>query len=140
MTRRCALILLHWTTAFLILAMVKGGTAAEWVRWSFVGAVALWVGIALAKGLIGRPGPKLSPATRAIYPWMHRALYGALAVSAALNAGELLGWLEPGRAWTSLLVLLSLGAVHGLFQFWRHNALYDNALRLITPRIMHKYL
>lgn len=124
----------------LILAMVKGGTSAEWVRWAFVGCVTVWVAIALAKGLIGKAGPKLSPATRAAYPWIHRAIYVVLAVSAALNAGELLGWVEAGPAWTSLLVLLSIGAFHGLFQFWRHNALFDGALKLITPKFMHGVL
>ena len=124
----------------LLLAMVKGGTSAVWVRWAFVGTVTLWVGIALAKGLIGRPGPKLGPATRAAYPWMHRAIYLALAVSAALNAAELLGWIDAGAAWTSLLVLLGIGAFHGLFQFWRHMALYDGALRLITPKAIHGVL
>lgn len=140
MTRRSAHIALHWTVFMLILAMVKGGTAAEWVRWLFVGAVTVWVAIALAKGLIGKAGPKLGPKTKAIYPWMHRAIYCALAVSAGLNAGELLGWIPPGPAWTSLLVLLSIGALHGIFHFWRHTALYDNALRLITPKFAHRYL
>lgn len=124
----------------LLLAMVKGGTSAPSVRWAFVVCVAFWVGIALARGLIGKPGPKLGPATRAVYPWMHRALYLGLAISAGLNAAELLGWIAPGGAWTSLLVLLGLGALHGLFQFWRHNALFDGALRLITPKVMHRYL
>lgn len=124
----------------LILAMVKGGTSADWVRWTFVACVTAWVAIALAKGLIGKAGPKLGPATRAAYPWIHRAIYVALAVSAILNAGELLGWISAGPAWVSLLVLLSIGAFHGLFQFWRHTALYDNALRLITPKFAHKYL
>jgi len=61
----------------LILAMVKGGTSAPWVRWLFVSCVAIWVGI---------------------------------------------------------------GAFHGLFQFWRHMALYDGALRLIFPNFIHKVL
>lgn len=133
-------IALHWSVFMLILVMVKGGTSAVWVRWAFVGAVALWVAIALVRGLIGVPGPKLGPATRAAYPCMHRALYAVLAVSAALNARELWGLLEPGGAWTSLLILLGLGAFHGLFQFWRHNALFDGALRLITPKFMYKVL
>lgn len=124
----------------LILAMVKGGTAAVWVRWTFVVCVALWVAIALGQGLIGKAGPKLGPKTRAAYPWIHRVIYVALAVSAALNAVELLGLVPPGPAWTSLLVLLSIGAFHGLFQFWRHNALFDGALKLITPKFMHGIL
>jgi len=140
MTRRSLHIALHWTVFMLILAMVKGGTSAEWVRWSFVGAVTLWVAIAVTKGLIGKAGPKLGPATKAVYPWMHRAIYGALALSAGLNAAELMGLIQPGPAWTSLLVLLSIGAFHGLFQFWRHNVLFDGALKLITPRALHKVL
>lgn len=140
MTRRSLHVALHWTVFMLILAMVKGGTSAEWVRWAFVACVAWWVAIALTKGLIGKAGPKLSPATRAAYPWMHRAIYLALTVSAALNAGELLGLLTPGPAWTSLLILLGIGAFHGLFQFWRHNALFDGALKLIIPKFMHGIL
>lgn len=140
LTRRSLHIALHWTVFMLILAMVKGGASAQWVRWAFVGAVAVWVAIALAKGLIGKAGPKLGPATRAAYPWIHRAIYLALGVSAVLNAGELLGLVPVGPAWTSLLVLLGIGAFHGLFQFWRHNALYDGALRLITPKFLHNIL
>jgi cytochrome b561 len=48
--------------------------------------------------------------------------------------------IDAGSAWISLLVLLAIGAFHGLFQFWRHNALYDGALKLITPKFMHKVL
>lgn len=124
----------------LILIMVKGGTSAPWVRWAFVICTVVWVAIAVTKGLIGKAGPKLSPATKAAYPWMHRAIYAALSVSAALNAGELLGWIAAGPAWTSLLVLLGIGAFHGLFQFWRHAALYDGALKLIIPKFMHGVL
>jgi cytochrome b561 len=124
----------------LILVMIKGGASADWLRWTFVAIVTIWVAIAVIKGLIGKAGPKLRPATRAAYPWMHRAIYGALTVSAALNAAELLGWMTAGPAWVSLLVLLAIGAFHGLFQFWRHTALYDNALLLITPKFMHKFL
>lgn len=124
----------------LILAMVKGGASADWLRWLFVGCVTVWIAIALSKGLIGKAGPKLGPATRAAYPWLHRAIYVALAVSGTLNAAELLGWITAGPAWISLLVLLGIGAFHGLFQFWRHNALYDGALKLITPKFMHKVL
>ncbi len=140
MTRRSLHILLHWSIVLLLLAMVKGGTAAPWVRWTYSLSIALWIAIAATRGLIGKPGPKLSPSIRAAYPWMHRALYAALGVSAALNIAELTGLITPGPAWISLLVLLGLGSIHGLFHFWRHTALYDNALRLITPRVMHKYL
>lgn len=124
----------------LILVLVKGGASAHWVRWTFVIFVATWVGIAAVIGLIGKAGPKLGPRMNAIYPWMHRAIYAALAVSAALNAAEMSGLIAAGPAWTSLLVLLGIGAFHGLFHFWRHNALFDGALKLITPTFMHKIL
>jgi len=140
MTRRGLHILLHWSVFMLILAMVKGGTAALAVRWAFVAAVALWIAIALARGMIGRPGPKITGGLRLAYPWIHRALYAALGVSAALNAAELLGWIDEGPGWTSLLVLLGAGALHGLLQFWRHTALNDNALRLIFPKALHRHL
>ncbi len=124
----------------LVLMMVKGGTAAPALRWAYVGAVAAWVGIAVLRGPIGRPGPKLPAAVRAAYRPAHWGLYGPLAVSAALNALELTGLAAPGGAWVSLLVVLSAGALHGVFQFWRHTALMDGALRLIVPKSLHHLL
>ena len=141
MTRRSLVILLHWLSFMLLLSMIKGGTAAPWVLWLFVITIALWSGITLVKGLLGKPGPKLSPGLRRAYPWMHRVLHISLALTAIAILFRLMGqplaWLD---AWTMLLVTLCLGTFHGLFHFWRHAALYDNALRLITPRFMHKWL
>lgn len=140
MTRRRLHITLHWSVFFLILAMVKGGTSAEWLRWTYSAMVLVWVAMALALGPIGRPGPKLPAVVRSVYRPIHGIIYGVLAISALLNVGELIGWLAPGAAWTSLLVLLSIGALHGLFQFWRHTALMDGALRLIIPKTLHHLL
>jgi len=124
----------------LVLIMVKGGTSAEWVRWTFVVAGAIWVSMALARGMMCRPGPKLTGVWRTAYPWMHRGMYLVLAVTVALNAAALLEWMPQDTAWVALLVLLSAGTFHGLFHFWRHNVLYDGALRIMTPRFMHKIL
>lgn len=141
MTRRSLTIALHWLVVMLLLSMIKGGTSAPWVLWLFVIAVALWGGITLIKGLLGKPGPKLSPGLRRAYPWMHRALHVSLALTALAVLlrliGQPLAWLD---AWTLLLITLGLGTFHGVFHFWRHTALYDNALRLITPKAMHKWL
>lgn len=141
MTRRTLVIALHWSTVFLILAMVKGGTSEPWVLGLFAALVALWSGQALIFGLLGRPGPKLSPNLRRAYPWMHRTLHILLALTALAVVFRLLGrplpWLD---AWTMLLITLGAGTFHGVFQFWRHTALYDNALRLITPRFLHGIL
>ncbi len=141
MTRRGLVIFLHWSAVTLILAMVKGGTDNPYVLAAFVAVVALWGGMTLTIGLSGRPGPKLSPNLRRIYPSMHRALHLLLALTAIAIAFRLAGrplWFLD--AWTMLLVTLSAGAFHGLFHFWRHTALYDGALRLILPRILHRYL
>jgi len=138
MTQRRLTILLHWITFLLVLVMIKGGTSEPWVRWAFVMGGALWVSMAAMRGMLCKPGPKLSPGWRAAYPWMHRALYALLAVTVALNAGALLGWLPHDTGWTALLVLLLAGAFHGLFHFWRHNVLFDGALRAMMPRFMHK--
>lgn len=140
MTRRSVHIALHWSIFLLILIMVKGGTAAAGVRWTYSALVALWVGMALIRGPIGKPGPKLPAMARAVYGPMHWLIYATLGLSAVLNAGELLGLLAPGGAWASLLVLLSMGALHGVFQFWRHTALMDGALRLIIPKSLHYLL
>ncbi len=94
----------------------------------------------LVKGMMCKPGPKLTGGLRAAYPWMHRGLYGVLAVTVALNALALLGVLPHDTGWTALLVLLAAGTLHGLFHFWRHNVLFDGALRIMTPRFMHKIL
>lgn len=140
MSRRGLTIWLHWGVFMMILAMIKGGSSAEVLRWAFVLTGTIWVGLALARGLLGRPGPKLTGTARAAYPWIHRGLYALLAISVAVNGAALLGWAGKDTAWNTLLVLLAAGALHGLFHFWRHTALYDGALMLMSPRFMHKYL
>ena len=124
----------------LVLIMVKGGTSAIYVRWAFVIGGAVWIGMTLVKGMMCKPGPKLGGKLRAAYPWMHRGMYALLAVTVALNAGALLGLFAHDTGWTALLVLLAAGTFHGLFHFWRHNVLFDGALRVMTPRFMHKIL
>ena len=131
---------LHWGLFLVLLAMIKGGTAEPWVRWAYVALAALWVGLALAFGPQARPGPKLTGTTRRLFTPAHWALYALVAATALLNAAELLHLIAPGPAWVSLLVLLSAGAFHAIFHVWRHAALYDNALRTILPRALHRYL
>lgn len=140
MTQRRLTILLHWSTLLLVLIMVKGGTSAAWVRWAFVVGGAVWISMVLARGMMCRPGPKLTGPSRRAYPWMHRGMYALLAFTVILNATALLGWTPHDTGWIALLVLLAAGALHGLFHFWRHNVLFDGALRVMTPRFMHKIL
>ena len=72
---------------------------------------------------------------------MHRALHLLLGLTALAIAfrlsGTPLAWLD---AWTLLLVTLTAGAFHAVFQLWRHTALFDRSLHRITPRFMHKWL
>lgn len=140
MTQRRLTIILHWSLFMLLLAMIKGGSANEILRWVYVGAGTLWLAMTAAKGMLGKPGPKLQGALRQAYPWMHRGMYAVLAGSVGVNAAALLGWVSLDLAWNSLLVLLFAATFHGLFHFWRHNVLYDNALRLMMPRFMHNIL
>lgn len=141
MTRRSLVVVLHWLSFFLILTMVKGGVSTPWVLALFVACTVIWGTMTLFLGLQGKPGPKLSPPLRRAYPWMHRVLHILLALTAVAILARLLGrpipWLD---AWVMLLVTLAVGTFHGLFHFWRHTALYDRALHLITPKFMHKWL
>jgi len=140
MTRRRVTIFLHWSILMLILVMIKGGASAPLVRWAFVIGGTVWIGMALAKGLLGKPGPKLQGPLRAAYPWMHWGMYLVLGVTVALNGAALLGLMAHDTGWVALLVLLTAGTFHGLFHFWRHNVLFDGALRVMLPRFMHKIL
>ena len=63
-----------------------------------------------------------------------------IAVTAVLNALELLGLLRPGPAWTALLILLAAATFHAIFHLWRHTTLYDGALNMISPKAVHKHL
>lgn len=140
MTRRRANVVLHWTFFLMLLAMIKGGTDAVWLRWAYVGVGTLWVGIAVAKGVLAKPGPKLQGILRDSFRIGHAAIYAIVAISVAVNAAALLGWVAKDLAFTALLWVLTVGTFHALFHFWRHNVLFDNALRMILPSFAHKYL
>ena len=126
--------------------------------------VMLWTFMFLRKGVMGKPGPKLPGWGRAIYPWLHKALHYALpamlttGLAAGLSAPfavqgfgtiplnipgwgnyTLHGFAEEVHeiAFDGLLVLI---VAHTVFHLWRHFMLKDNALRIITPKILHKYL
>lgn len=140
MTRRRLNILLHWTFFMMLLAMIKGGTDAAWLRWAYVLVGGVWVGTAAVKGILAKPGPKLEGVLRGSFKLMHAGLYALIALSVLSNAAALLGVASKDAAFTSLLIVLVAGTFHGIFHFWRHNVLYDNALRMISPKFSHKYL
>ncbi len=139
-SRRALTITLHWALFLMLLAMIKGGTAAEPLRWAFVAGGGLWVGMAVLRGLLGRPGPKLTGLARSSFAPMHWAMYALLAAAVVLNATALLALTPQVWAWNSLLVLLVAATFHAIFHLWRHTALNDGALRMMTPKAMHKHL
>ena len=129
----------------------------------FVTACLLWTADYLRRGLASRPGPKLPPWARRVHQWMHRALIWGL-FGVALT-GFLLGLTAPrlfmaggilpvappldlprahdlvGRIHIfEFYLLAALAGAHGLFHLWRHLALRDNALRIMAPKILHRFL
>ena len=126
--------------------------------------VTIWTVIFLKSGLIGRAGPKLPDWASRIYPLMHKGLY--LAMPIMLVTGLLVGLTAPFQVmgfgviplnvpWLggtaindiangvhefSFDVLIIMIVVHAVFHVWRHYLLRDNALRLIMPKSLHKYL
>lgn len=135
------MIALHWLVFALILSTVKGGASSPWLLGVFVAAAALWSGATLVYGLLDTSDAKLSVRLRHLYPWMHRTLPTLLTLMAIAIVFRLLRqpflWLD---AWVKLLITLGAGTFQDAFRFWRHAALYDNALALITPRFMHRWL
>lgn len=140
MTRRQLNITLHWAFALMLLSMIKGGSDAALLRWAYVIVGAIWVGIAAAKGILAKPGPKLTGILRRGFAAMHWGLYGLIGISVVINALALLNLMAKSAAFTSLLLVLAAATFHALFHLWRHAALYDNALRMIFPKSWHKYL
>jgi len=141
MLRRATVIALHWPSVFSILSRVAGGASHPWVLILFVAIAPLWTGMMLARGRLSRPGPKLSAGFRRAYPWMHRTLHLLRALTASAIAFRLIG--APLRfldAWMMLLVTLAAATFHSVFDVWRQTALYDKALRLMTPRLVHTWL
>ena len=75
--RRGLVIALHWASAILLLAMVKGGSAAPGLRWAFVAIVAVWAGMApdAGCGAVACSRPEMSSSTPAIQSLANRAWF-----------------------------------------------------------------
>ena len=125
--------------------------------------VGIWFAMFMIKGLAGRAGPKLPAPAKRAYPLMHKALYIGMPVM--MITGGLLGLAAPyvikgfgiiplgaGNGGKGLYDFLEeiheiafdaliIGIVlHAVFHIWRHYWLKDNALRIMAPKILHKYL
>ena len=129
----------------------------------FVSLTLLWSADYLRRGLAGRPGPKLLPWARTAHRIMHHTLviglFGVaftgfligLTSSITLWAGGIVP-IAPPMGWPKLhqwvgdihlvefYLLAALAACHAGFHIWRHLRLQDNALRIMFPKALHKYL
>lgn len=126
-------------------------------------AVVIWFSIYALKGAASRPGPKLPTWARIVHTWKHRLLYFGLPVM--MLTGAAAGLLAPfairafgvvplgpaqgprdlykqaevvhDMVFNALVLVIIL---HAAFHIWRHYWLRDNALRIMTPRVVHRFL
>ena len=129
----------------------------------FVTISLIWVADYLRRGLAGRPGPKLGPRARVFHWWVHRiiiwGLFGVavtgfllgLTSTRLLKAGGFLPIAPPlglpeaneivGQFHIYEFYLLGVIVVaHAGFHIWRHIRLRDNALRIMAPKALHRFL
>ena len=119
------------------------------------------------RGLATTRTPKLGPVARRAHWWMHRAivwgLFGValggfllgLTASRQFKAGTWLPFAPPlGREWDlagaheiigtlHVMQFHALGLLvvaHALFHVWRHVGLRDNALKVMAPKALHRWL
>ncbi len=129
----------------------------------FVTLCLLWTADYLRRGLASRPGPKLPPWARRVHQWMHKALVWGLFLIAVggfllgltsvrlLKAGGFLPIAPPlglreaneiiGKIHIyEFYLVAAIAGIHALFHIWRHIRLKDNALRIMFPKILHRFL
>ena len=129
----------------------------------FVTICLLWTADYLRRGLASRPGPKLPRWARLVHQALHKALIWGLFLIAVggfllgltssrlLKAGGFLPIAPPldMREANHLIgtlhiyefyLLTAIVAVHAGFHIWRHVRLKDNALRIMVPKMFHRYL
>ena len=140
MTRRTLTICLHWVNLLLLVCLVAAGPVPL-LAWAFVATATSMVALALVRGLLNGPGPKLEGFVRAAHPWLSRAMYAALSAVALATLMQRLGLATlPVTLQQLYFYLLSAASLHAVFHLWRHTALGDGALKRITPAFLHKSL
>ena len=129
----------------------------------FVTLALIWTVLYLRKGLASRPGPKLPPWARLTHKVMHHTIiwglflvaFGGFLLSLTSNVILWAGGILPiapamglphandivGKLHTYQFYGLAILVIfHALFHLWRHTALRDNALRIMTPKVLHRFL
>lgn len=148
-------------------ALAMGGRTAFLIHSNlalfFVTLSLLWTADMLRRGLASRPGPKLPPWARRVHRGMHLSLVWGLFFVALtgfllgltstvqLRAGGFLPFAPPlgmppankviGAVHIYQFYLLAVVvAGHAAFHIWRHVRLRDNALRIMVPKRLHRFL
>jgi cytochrome b561 len=148
-------------------ALAMGGQTAFLIHSNlalfFVTLSLLWTADYLRRGLASRPGPKLPPWARRVHRWIHLSLVWGLFFVALtgfllgltstvqLRAGGFLPFAPPlglppankvvGTIHIYQFYLLAAVVVgHAAFHIWRHLRLRDNALRIMVPKRLHRFL
>ena len=129
----------------------------------FVSGALIWTAWHWRQGLASRPGPKLRGWARMLHPILHKTLiWGLFGVAIT---GFLLGLTSAVLLWAGGVVpiapplgmprandivgrlhelefygLAAIIAAHAAFHIWRHVVLGDNALRIMAPKLLHRYL
>ena len=129
----------------------------------FVILCLLWTADFLWRGLATTRTPKLPEWAKRVHWWMHRTIIWGLFLVAfggfllgltsltLLKAGLFLpiappmGWSEANRLIGTLHILqfYALGGlvvVHAIFHTWRHYWVKDNALNVMLPQALHRWL
>lgn len=129
----------------------------------FVTLSLIWMADHMRRGLAGRPGPKLGPRARVLHRVLNTAiiwgLWGVaitgfllgLTANRVLKAGGFLPIAPPldmpelhqmiGTFHIYEFYLLGvIVATHASFHIWRHIRLRDNALRIMAPKVLHRFL
>lgn len=129
----------------------------------FVTFALIWTVTLIRKGLVGRPGPKLPPKAKRLHQIMHKTLIWGLFGVALTGFG--LGVTSAYQLWAGNMVpigmplnlpamnklvgdihiiefyaLSGIAIFHAGFHIWRHLKLKDNALRIMAPRALHRFL
>ena len=129
----------------------------------FVGLCLAWTADFVWRGLATTRTPKLGPLARRVHWWMHRTIVWGLFLVAL--GGFLLGLTASRQFWAGgwlpfappldlrrahdvlgtlhimqFYALAVLIVLHALFHVWRHVRLRDNALRIMAPKALHRFL
>ena len=129
----------------------------------FVTLALVWTADYLWRGLASKPGPKLPPWARLAHQWLHKILIWGLFLvaftgfllgltsSTLLFAGDIVPIAPPlglpkANDWVGMVHsiefygLAIIAAAHTGFHIWRHIKLRDNALRIMFPKVLHRFL